>query len=289
MVSLQQLKKLALLALLVVTNQANAEMRETNSMEEALSLAGSTTLVVLDLDNTVMETNQMLGSDPFFGLLVSAANAQGILGEEAIHWALVRNGMVQPESGVRPVEEKTPGLIRGLQERNVRIMGLTSRPGAWAEKTIRQVESLGISLAITAPLLESTSLPSGLIREGIFFLRPGKSKGPALVELLGALPEAPGAIVFVDDKLSHTTSVEASLHSLPIPHTSFRYGAADQRVREFSPEIARCQWNLYLKTRSFLSDTDAIDAIRQKSCDPNHLEEPSGTSNLLSSALGSAA
>lgn len=280
MVKFREWKIATFLAFLLCAPLARAEIRETSSMAEALSYAGPNTLVVLDLDNTVMETAQMLGSDPFFGLLVDAAHGLGIQGDDAIQWALERNGLVQPESRVRPVEAQTPEWIQELQARGVRVMGLTSRPGLWAHRTIRQVESLGISLRVTAPIIESSALPSGQMQEGIFFLNPGKAKGPAMIEFLHLLGSSPESIVFVDDKASHTKSMEAALSSSTIPHTSFRYGAADERVRAFNPEIARCQWNLFLGSQVFVSDQDALEAIREKRCDSGVLGEPYGTNYI---------
>ena len=48
-------------------------------------------------------------------------------------------------------------------------------------------------------------------------------------------------ILFVDDKQSNVESVELWLGKAGIPHQSFRYGAADPRVKSFQRGLAEVQ------------------------------------------------
>lgn len=263
-------KRLLVLGLVVWTlpYAAWAEIRETQSMQEIIPLIGKDTLVVFDIDNTVLESRQTLGSDQFFGFLVKKATEQGLAGADAIKCALKNASLVQPTSRVRPVEAPTPRLIAEIQKRKIPHFALTARPIAWASKTLQQLNSIRVDFTKSSTYSGDINFgPKSMGRYlgGVVFMSDGGDKGQYLVEFLKAIDLRPRKIVFVDDKLKNVESVEAALNGTPIKHISFRYGAADERVKNFNSDVAEVQWSYFHRYGKFIPDGAAYEILAKGS------------------------
>ena len=194
---------------------AQAEVHEIKSMKEILSFVDAGTLLVFDIDSTVL--------NPF-----------------ALPLA--------------PVEAETPELIRGFQKLGARSMAMTARPFSavgitetqltsidvhFSEKPVFPSEHVGIGKAIIPcnEDLRDVKLPPPPARDIILFKYKNgiaytgdKNKGRAMVALLKDLDFKPTKIVFVDDKSKNTNNVNLALEALEsgkIEHHEFRYGAMD--------------------------------------------------------------
>lgn len=252
-------KKLISLIILLTSFSTFAEIRETSSMNDITSLLTPGTIIIFDLDNTVLEAQQTLGTDQFFSFLVKKAESNGLSNAAAKDWALEQSFSIQPLTEVRAVEKVTPHLIEQLQRENYTIFALTARPVAWAMGTLGQVSSLGINFSLTAPQASDTFLKQ--MKNGIFFLPPKAEKGPTLVNFLKENNLHPQQVIFIDDKLANVQSVEAALQAENIPHIELRYRAADARVQSFNTDIAEFEYNYYLKNKVFISDEVAAEMM----------------------------
>src|SRR4051812_33940238 len=114
-------KVLMVLLVLVSSIQAQAKIVEAKRINEILGYINSGTLVVFDLDNTVMEPVQMLGSDQWFDSLVKLFD--GNIERAVDVWQ-----NVQRKTEMKTVEPGTPDLIRGLRSRGLHVLALTARP-----------------------------------------------------------------------------------------------------------------------------------------------------------------
>ncbi|MBN2359948.1 MAG: DUF2608 domain-containing protein [Deltaproteobacteria bacterium] len=256
---------LALLVAVMAGHPAAAEVREIMQLAQTEPAIDEQTLVVFDIDNTLLEPVQTLGSDQWFYYLVDQGKRERRLSEnKAIAEAVATWNRVQEDVIVRPVEPDTPALVRRLQERGVRIIALTARTSGAAAITERQLRSIGIDLG-------RNPLPRPAVREGrrpdtsqpwlgaILFLGENQTKGEALAKVVRSLPEPPSRVVFVDDKAHNTRSVDRALARLRIPVVAFRYGATDARVAAFDPAVAEVQLRWW---RRILSDQAARDLDR---------------------------
>lgn len=262
---MKNFKMLALLISILTSLQSFAEIKEARSMHEVAGYITPGALVIFDLDNTVLEAVQTLGTDQFFTFLVKKAEAQGLQGHFAKQKALELATPIQPVSRVRLVEGITKNFIRELQTRNYTVMALTARPASWTEGTLKQVTSLGIDFTRTAPPLSSgrfAGTPSGQYAGGVLFLPAGLEKGPTLLQFLHDRNLHPTQIIFVDDKLTNVQSVDASLTEARIPAIAIRYGAADLRVKNFDKDLAAFEYDYFLNTGVFLSDDDAYRMLK---------------------------
>lgn len=234
----------ALAVALFAPAAAHADVRVTDSMAQALAEAAPDTLVVVDLDNTLIRPTTGLGSDEwFYHLEERIAADEGLSEAAAADRAMDVWNDVQARIHVQPVEPGVPALLRSLQRRNVRVLGLTARTHEIAEVTRRQLASVGIDLAAASPRRapwRARLRDVARYRDGIVFVGEHNDKGEVLAAFLRELPRRPGRVLFVDDRDKHVRAVDVALSRAGIPCVAFRYGAADDAVARFdAPEADR--------------------------------------------------
>ena len=123
-------KKITLATVLLLSLQSFAEIRETRTMADVAKSITPGALVVFDLDNTVLEAAQTLGTDQFFSYLVTRGKDAGLNGQDAKELALELATPIQPVTSVRLVENLTRDLVQALQENKFTTVALTARPRA---------------------------------------------------------------------------------------------------------------------------------------------------------------
>jgi len=246
---------------LFISLLAFAEIREIKSMAEAGPFLTQDTLVIFDLDNTVFEPVQTLGSDQFFSHLVKKAEAQGVQNQVAVNMALAQSTPIQPVTKVRAVEAFTPLLVANLQRQKISVLALTARPPQWSQGTLQQVASLGINFSRTAPQMNSALFHNGFYTHGVLFLPAGAEKGKVLIQFLKQAHLNPSRVLFIDDKVHNVQSVDMALTQVKIKSLSLRYGAADAKVKSFNPALADFEHQYFLRYRLFLSDEAALQMM----------------------------
>ena len=179
------------LALASLSPAALAEIREIKTMNQIVSEVDLQTLLVFDLDETII------------------------------------NNRTIP---ISPVEKITPQLIENYQRLGVKVMALTARPVVTSRVTYHQLLSLGVDFSkslIQAESFLKKIVSPWRYRHGIEFSGIVGDKGKALVGFLKERNYQPKKVVMVDDKLKNCVSVNRALDAAQIPNIEFRYGAAD--------------------------------------------------------------
>jgi hypothetical protein len=233
---------------------ALAETRETQTMQHVADAVQPQDWVILDLDNTLMQPAQTLGSDQWFGYRIQVGLEQGLSLKDALAGALGPWWQIQFKTGVKPMESMTAGWIQEMQAKGITVMGLTARAVDLAATSHAQLASLGIDLARTPPVRESKTLEASDYQNGVLYLRDLGDKGAALMDFLVSTDSHPESVIFVDDKMSNVRSVEKVLEGTSIRHLSFRYGAADATVARFNSRLADIQYREFVEKGILISD-----------------------------------
>lgn len=236
---------------------------ETENFSEIINYAHLETLVILDIDDTLLIPVQTLGTDVWFisklkKYTQTIQNPSLALDKALAEWEAIRH-----ITKVKIVEEGTEAIIDQMQKEHIVIMGLTTQGLALATRTLMQLRSLGIDLSKTAPSSQDEYFINGehgvLYRQGILFTS-GSAKGEALFKLLDKIHYSPKRIVFINDKQAHLEDVETSTTSKKIDFTGLRYRYSDLRVKNFRQDIADIQWN-YSTFEHILSDEEAASLL----------------------------
>jgi Protein of unknown function (DUF2608) len=249
----------------------SAEIKEGSRMSEILATAKPDTLVVFDIDNTLIEPRQTLGSDQWLRAEITKQVAAGLQAGDVRSVAEAKSQesvlaawkKIQLVTEVSAVEPGTPSLIDQRQSEGIVMMGLTARPVDLADRTREQLSRVQIFLDHRAPLRDDVKLKhegdpnlQALYTRGILF-GGNHSKGDLLVRFLesGRMTFRPKQILFIDDRAENVADVDHALDRYgKYPHTSYRYGALDAKVKGFDPAVAEVEWNHFQK---ILSDDEA--------------------------------
>lgn len=226
-----------LLALLLLAVGARADVREIKSMAEIVPSLDTSTLLVFDIDNTLVEPVGNIGSDQWYYYLVKAVarDDKTLTADQAEEkaggiWTRELDRIVP-----KPVEALTPALVREQQKRGLKVMALTARAASDAPATFRQLEKIGVDMTASAVRKDDLATEQkGLYSRGVFFVGEGPDKGKTLASFLKKIGLRPKRVVFVDDKPHHVKNMDAAMAAEGIPSVSFRYGATDAKVNAFN-------------------------------------------------------
>lgn len=224
----------------LILETSYAEIRQTDFMKEVLREADGNTLVIFDIDNTLIEPFGQLGSDQWYYFLERKYREIDLLTEDqAYAKAMFVWNRTQEIIQVKAVEADTPDLIKDLQTRGIKTLGLTARTLDVADETLKQLKSVGIQLSnqpVYSSDLDIVSDDLARYTRGVLFVGDRNNKGKVLLEFLRRIGLTPARVIFVDDKMKHVKNVEVALQPLPVEYFGFRYGSTDKKVNSFNAD-----------------------------------------------------
>lgn len=248
------LSSFLLIITFIASSIAHAEIRETNSMIDALADVQAGDVVVFDIDNTIAEPKQTLGTDQWYEYLVNKNKEEGLSEDQAIDNALRDWVRVQKATKVRPVEKITPILIENLLLKKITVLALTARPISLKEATTAQLQSIGVKLESYGYTYNDQKDVE--LYNGVLFVGPKNNKGLVLATVFEKLQIKPRKLIFVDDKVKHVNNMDAVFAQKGHTNINFRYGAADERVKAFDAQLSEFQWDIFSRFGELAPDEE---------------------------------
>ncbi len=206
------------------------------------------TLVIFDLDNTLIHSSTDLGSDQWFYAMGKKLEDRGMSLQEAVNHLLPSFFHIMDHTWMVPTEKNTVSVINKLLAKGVTVIGLTARSIEMHQRTIEQLERLGIFFSTIRAhkfALEECAGKSGLYADGIIF-SGNCDKGELLNHWLNIVGYHPKKVIFVDDKLKNIRSVETALHKRNYPFVGIRYGYLDDHIRTFDLDATEQEYKQFL-------------------------------------------
>lgn len=240
---------------------------EITSMNEILPEITADTLVLVDLDDTCVTTESMLGSSPWWEHFTRKMMSAQFDTRTVYQSVFPLIGKIIQSIPLKTIEKETPFIIHSLQEQNITVWGLTGRVKEapydpnFAGTTHFHLQKVGIDFEIS-PLPPASNLTRNSTTKsfayGILFTSH-QLKGPILKQFLQEIQYTPAKIVMVDDMASHLESIEQVLQEMHIPHACFRYKRLEETESQFDPLIGNLQLKALL-TQGYIP-TDAQAAL----------------------------
>ncbi|MBI2742897.1 MAG: DUF2608 domain-containing protein [Chlamydiales bacterium] len=268
--------KLKLAALfLICTSFAAAEIKEIDRISSILPDIEEETLVLLDIDETLIETPIMLGGKAWRRYARNILNKSK--GEEEA--TRIHDKLTYFIAGQVPyiaIEDEVYGCFTEFKTKNASVFGFTARGREhWYDMPSPDGEALGvlhlkqagIELYPSSVIADEALFLHPSYGQNIFFAYPLEDKGDLILELFAGTSYRPSKVVFVDDKLDHARSVDSALKSLGIPAVCFHYTHVDS-YRPFDAMIAHIQLEKLLFENRTLSNDEAA-ALKSKYADKN--------------------
>ena len=80
---------------------------------------------------------------------------------------------------------------------------------------------------------------------------------PEFDQFLDKIQWTPKNVIFIDDKMSHLTSVETALNKTKIPFQGYQYKGVEKLPGELDMQVAESQFAYLRKNHKWLSDSEA--------------------------------
>jgi len=243
-----------------ITNDFETFFKAARDMEDVCK--SQPVLLAFDLDNTLLEMNEDLGSEQWFdwqsGLLADpnpykmVKNFPDLLALDTATKAVI---------GMHLSEDTLPALLSDSQHQTgIQTIVLSSRGPEQAPSTLRELKNNGLHFeAKTLPSLGADAkMPydlnhltdEGLSAEDVTTLKLGKprpvsfdegvystsgqNKGAMLRVLLHKESVSPCAIVFIDNKEQYSTQMLDAFKNENVNVITFRYSRTDHLAQDFA-------------------------------------------------------
>ncbi len=193
------------------------------------------TLLVLDLDNTLIESALHYGSYQWGNFLIREALKGGADIDQALDEVMPLWDRAQHEIEVQTIEAEIEEWINLQHDQKTLMLGLTGRSSQIATVTLNHLEKHGLKFSnwdFCEPFFKENS--HFHLEKGVVFVGPKNNKGEALLHFINSLKTPIKRVVFVDDQMSYLKQVEKSLKGSEIEYIGIRYAGADMNVRNFN-------------------------------------------------------
>lgn len=252
---------IALCCLLFPLQAQIIEAPNLEPIEKALSLADQKTLVMFDVDDTLLVPKD---------LILKACSRSGEWKQKVRRLIDNENllGQVLSQIEYEPVNPRTKEIIRHLTERQIRTIAFTKMPIGpcgdiqsmedWRLSHLRK-HQFDFSLAFPEiPLLSLQAIDGkiSLFKEGLLCANR-QNKGPVLNAFLEKLQWKPSKIIFIDNRLDYLESVEEALSGSGIEYVGFYYTEEERRPLILDEALAKFQVDHLIKTGKWLNDLEA--------------------------------
>jgi hypothetical protein len=207
-----------------------SDIIETDTFQTLFSYVTPHTLIVCDLDNTLIAPLSHVGSVQWGYHTYRQFLCEGLSAEEAeqaIHALWMK---VQPLITIGLVEDQSADILSHIQQRGIQVIGLTSRYIEEAFYTQKQIQSVNIAFNQI-----HCCLPYYM--NGILYCGR-QSKSSVLNAFLKVTQLQPHHLIFIDDTWHHVYDIAATLKDQCIEHTCIRFSRADNQVAHFDPHQA---------------------------------------------------
>lgn len=255
----------------VRTSAAPVTIRETVDLADAFEAAREATpqgrtLLILDIDNTLLTMPQYLGGDRWFNYHAAMIGAKLDPDFASMDKLLAAQTMLFGLASMQATEPEIPNMLAEAARQGVDVFLLSARGPELYDATRRELDRNGlrveapyacsyflctqnglyrddeIRVALTAIGEEASDSPYRdiLIRDGVMLVA-GQDKGMMLKLLMGAIGGRRYAhVVVADDGQKNIEALAASGN--PVPTTLFHYRRIDPSVTDAENQAARAQF-----------------------------------------------
>src|SRR3990167_3644661 len=226
----------SILFIFCITLLPMSQIIDSNNLEDVLKYATKNTVVLFDIDNTLVHPKDTyVGSDPWFLELIKE--------EKDVNLALPDYTLGSIMIEFQPVACNTIKVLDELKKNKIPTIGFTARNLYISSLTIEQLKDAGI-------VFDGTNIPThkfvyyshkdhpSIYQQGIFFC--GANEKEAVVPfLIKEFSKKPKQIILIDDKLKNVETVQKIVDTMHINFVGIRYGACDEYVRKFDAKKAK--------------------------------------------------
>ncbi|WP_254700693.1 DUF2608 domain-containing protein [Paraglaciecola mesophila] len=224
-----------------IVNEVYSTTDLHDAVVQANSLDAQTTLVVFDIDDTLLTATEFFGSDKWYDWQRGRAlNESGVViptrETEKVNCLFDTLGMVFEIATNKPTQPDMANLVHSVSND---VVILTARSGAYRAGTMRELARNDLDFtdkSLTSPdvgLHYDYTLDGRTARvsyvDGVFMVQ-GMNKGVMLLDLLERTGHEYSSVVFVDDKQHNIDNMGDALKSAGINFYGYHYTRISKAV-----------------------------------------------------------
>lgn len=224
-----------------------------NTINAALPHISKNSLVVLDLDNTLIKPSNTydLGSDQWFNSLLN--HAKKLLGDNdiALKYTIIIRNEIHDLISMELVEQNTLPFLNKLYKDNYMVLIMTLRGKCMINITEKQLNDLNINInyendiAATIQRLNATGNKLVYFSKGILYCN-GVDKGNIMRTLLNHHLSLFRRIVMIDDRRSNLISVKNELLTANTHLIGLHYNVLKKRIAHFDLNACHLEMAKYI-------------------------------------------
>jgi len=233
-------KKILFSIVILYNLQISAVIFESDRLSEVFKHIEPNSLVVFDIDDTLMTPKNWPGSATWLEYETKKLKQLGLSGQDSFRLMLPLYFTIHIFDNIMIPLDNSPKIIEKLQKNSVYTMALTNRSLPMVQATMKEFLYLGIDFSINSLYKEEMELAvthKGRFSKGIIFCG-NNDKGKTLFLFLEKVGYMPEKIIFVDDKLKNVKAVERETEKHNIPFVGMRFSKIDEKRKTFNPKEA---------------------------------------------------
>jgi len=227
-----------------MTNLLFSKIIEIEEIEDILIYSNKESLIVIDVDSSIMELRQDLGSQKWLENEIQK-NKKVELNNLFSLWHKILLC-----SKAKSLEKKTPDIIHQLQKNNIQIIGLSRKNIEIGYQTHKQLKSLDIDFSIK-PLFSSDieihTKYAAKCLDNIIFCGFKNDEVNTFFSFLDQICYYPKKIVFIGNDDQKLLSMKKRAKKQKIPFIGLAYHKIDEISADFDPEITKEQLKYFGK------------------------------------------
>jgi prepilin-type processing-associated H-X9-DG protein len=211
------------------------------AIEQTRALPLRSTLVVFDIDDTLLTATEFFGSDKWYDWQRGRAlspNGQRLAIAEAdkVNCLFDTLGITYEIATNRPTQENMASLVNHVDND---LLMLTARSGNYRAATMRELSYNGLEFNDKALTPKGVGYHYNFTHDGRsanmsyvdgVFMVQGMDKGVLLLDLLSRVGRTYEAVIFVDDKTHNIDNMAKALKKANIDFYGFQYVKIDKTV-----------------------------------------------------------
>ena len=228
--------KILFLASLLVTIQSQAKIIESNKLSDVNKYVDKNTVVLWDIDETLLRTPQYLGSDPWLKYHIGNLEKKGLCKSNALDYSMYLQLIIYRSLRMKLVDNSAPVIIKNLQAKNIHTMAVTHRAIFVMKKTIKQLKRAGIDFSKDPLFNKNLDLSEKYIGKstlGILFTGDNP-KGKILFSFFKKVGYKPTKIIMVDDELKNLQDIEREAKKHGVAFIGIRFSKLDTWKKKFN-------------------------------------------------------
>jgi len=238
------IKRLLFASIIFANIHIQAIIFESDNLKDIYNYANKDTLVVFDMDDTLVSPPGYIGSSVWLEYEIANLQKKGFSFDKALVFMLPTYFTIHEFMHIDSIGN-CPEIIDTLQKKNLCTMILTNRSMPMVNITLRELKRLNIDLSINSLYKKDLDISiqyKAIFSNGVIFAA-SNNKGEILCLFLEKIGYTPKKIIFVDDKLKHVKSVEAATEKRGIEFVGIRYSLQDEYKKNFDSAIADQQFH----------------------------------------------